>query len=129
MTYYSILHFTYLVLINQLTNYFIGDMFEGIIGINATVLMTLASLFIDVFNSLPPTNYIKRIDIWMIVTFLYPIIVIAVHTVVHIMQTSNKYSKRVKKLSMMFNKVGLPTIFAIFTIVFFVDGLNHYNSV
>ena len=120
----------HLVLINQLTNYFVGhDMFEGIIGINATVLMTLASLFIDTFNSLPQTNYVKRIDIWMIITFIYPFIVIAVHTIVHVMQKSTKHSMRIKIISIKFNKVGLPIIFAIFTVCFFVDGLRHYNSV
>jgi hypothetical protein len=115
--------------INQLTNYFAGtDMFEGIIGINATVLMTLAALFIDVFNSLPPTLYIKRIDIWMIATFVYPFIVIGIHTIVHVMHRSKRHSARVRNLSMKFSKVGLPLLFTIFTIVFFAEGLSHYHA-
>ena len=117
------------MLINQLTNYFVGhEMFEGIIAINATVLMTLASLFIDVFNSLPPTLYIKRIDIWMIVTFIYPFVVIGIHTVVHIMQRSDYPSQRVKNLSLKFSKIGLPLVFFLFTIYFFADGLNLYDN-
>ena len=46
--------------INQLTNYFIGpDMFEAVISINATVLMTLASLFVTSINSVPSSGSIK----------------------------------------------------------------------
>ena len=49
-----------LIFISQLTTYFLGeDMFDGIIAVNATVLMTLATLFVDSFNSMPTTPYIK----------------------------------------------------------------------
>ena len=82
-----------LTIINQLTNYFVGfEMFEGIITINATVLMTLASLFISVFNSMPQSTYIKMMDVWMIVTFVYPFAIIFLHTVVHV-----QYKKNLKK--------------------------------
>ena len=49
-----------LVLISQLTTYFMGDeMFDGIIAVNATILMTLATLFVDSFNSMPTSSYVK----------------------------------------------------------------------
>jgi len=80
-----------LTIINQLTNHFIGqEMFEAIISINASVLMTIASLFIATFNTLPNTVYIKMIDIWMIVTFVYPFIIILLHTCIHVIRKSNQ---------------------------------------
>ena len=49
-----------LVFISQLSTYFLGDdMFDGIIAVNATILMTLATLFVDSFNSMPTSSYIK----------------------------------------------------------------------
>jgi hypothetical protein len=49
-----------LTLINQLTNYWGGrDMFEAVIGVAATVLMTLAAIFISYFQSLPVSAGIR----------------------------------------------------------------------
>ena len=49
-----------LVSISQLSTYFLGDdMFDGIIAVNATILMTLATLFVDSFNSMPTSPNIK----------------------------------------------------------------------
>ena len=113
-----------LTMINQLTNYFKGrDMFEAIIGINATVLMALATVFIDVFNSLPRTLYVKMMDIWMIATFIYPFVVIFSHTTTHV-TSGYKWGIKVKKICMFFSKIGLPFIFILFSFLFFNYGIN-----
>ena len=38
--------------------------FEAAIGVNATSLVTLTTLFTSVADSLPRTAYLKLIDIW-----------------------------------------------------------------
>ena len=38
--------------------------FEGAIGVNASALVTLATLFTSVADSLPKTAYLKLIDLW-----------------------------------------------------------------
>jgi hypothetical protein len=50
-----------LTAINQLTNYWgdCGQMFEAVVGITATVLMTLAAMFISYFQSLPSSAAIR----------------------------------------------------------------------
>ena len=115
-----------LTMINQLTNYYIGyEMFEAVITINATTLLTLTSLFISVFDSLPQTTDIKLIDVWMLITFVYPFIIIIIHTLVHV--NSRNHSKKAKKVEWMlmaFGKVGLPIIFGVFTVVYAVIGAN-----
>ena len=69
-----------LTLINQLTNYFKGFItLEGILAINATILMTVGSIFISTFNSVPSSTYIKMMDVWMIVVLVYPVVVICCH--------------------------------------------------
>ena len=69
-----------LTLINQLTNYFKEFIsLEGNIAITATILMTLGSIFISTFNSVPSSTYIKMMDVWMIVVLIYPVILICAH--------------------------------------------------
>lgn len=49
-----------LMVVSIVTNYFLGkDLFEAVISINATVLMTVASLFADTSGFLPATVTIK----------------------------------------------------------------------
>ena len=56
----SVLPTMILTLINQITNYYLGpEMFEAIIAINATVLMTLSSIFISYFQNLPTSNSVR----------------------------------------------------------------------
>ena len=38
--------------------------FEGAIGVNATSLVTLTTLYTSVANNLPRTAYLKLIDLW-----------------------------------------------------------------
>ena len=56
----SVLPTMILTLINQITNYYLGpEMFEAIIAMNATVLMTLSSIFISYFQNLPTSNSVR----------------------------------------------------------------------
>ena len=71
-----------LTIINQLTNYYSDvSILEGSVAINASILMTHGSIFISTFNSVPPSTYIKMIDIWMIVVLTYPCLLIVSHTI------------------------------------------------
>ena len=119
-----------LTLINQLTNYYIGyAMFEAVITINATTLLTLTSLFISVFNNLPETTNIKLIDVWMLTTFVYPFIIIIIHTMVHV--NSGNQSKKARffeRIVIAFGKVVLPFVFGIFTIVYAAYGAHLLNT-
>ena len=54
------------------TNFFKPFFFESIISTNLTSLLVLTTLFISVSQSLPPTAYVKMIDIWLIFAQLIP---------------------------------------------------------
>ena len=54
------------------TNFFKPFFFESIISTNLTSQLVLTTLFISVSQSLPPTAYVKMIDIWLIFAQLIP---------------------------------------------------------
>ena len=54
------------------TNFFKPFFFEAVVTVNLTSLLVLTTLFISVSKSLPPTAYVKMIDIWLIFSQLIP---------------------------------------------------------
>ena len=48
------------------TNFFKDFFFEAVVTVNLTALLVLTTLFISVSQSLPPTAYLKMVDIWLI---------------------------------------------------------------
>ena len=54
------------------TNFFKPFFFEAVVTVNLTSLLVLTTLFISVSKSLPPTAYVKMIDIWLIFAQLIP---------------------------------------------------------
>ena len=56
------------------TNFFKPFFFEAIVATNLTSQLVLTTLFISVSKSLPPTAYVKMIDIWLIFSQLIPFI-------------------------------------------------------
>ena len=48
------------------TTFFKPFYFEAVVTVNLTSLLVLTTLFISVSKSLPPTAYVKMIDIWLI---------------------------------------------------------------
>ena len=59
-------------IIGHSTNYFKPFFFEAVVTVNLTSLLVLTTLFISVSKSLPPTAYVKMIDIWLIFAQLIP---------------------------------------------------------
>ena len=105
------------------------DMFSGIIAVNSTTLMTLASLFISVFNSMPESTYIKVMDVWMIVTFMYPFVIIFIHTLIHILNKNDKFedSKGMAGLWFTSRKI-LPVLFIFFLVTYWIIGLEKWYA-
>ena len=62
------------------TNYFKPFFFEAVVTVNLTSQLVLTTLFISVSNSLPPTSYVKMIDIWLIFSQLIPFAEVLLHT-------------------------------------------------
>ena len=63
--------------INQATNYIMSDdKYSLLYTINITCMMVLASVYLSVSASLPPTSDIKPVELWLLFNLAYPILVI-----------------------------------------------------
>lgn len=62
------------------TNFFKPFFFESVISTNLTSQLVLTTLFISVSQSLPPTAYVKMIDLWLIFAQLIPFLEVLLHT-------------------------------------------------
>ena len=71
------------VLLNMIsysTTYFKPFFFEATVTVNLTAMLVLTTLFINVSNSLPPTSYIKMIDIYLIFSLMIPFVEVLLQT-------------------------------------------------
>ena len=62
------------------TNFFKPFFFESVVSTNLTSQLVLTTLFISVSQSLPPTAYVKMIDVWLIFSQLIPFVEVLLHT-------------------------------------------------
>ena len=71
------------VLLNMIsysTTFFKAFFFEATVTVNLTAMLVLTTLFINVSNSLPPTSYIKMIDVYLIFSLMIPFVEVLLHT-------------------------------------------------
>ena len=93
---------TFLILIIvYTTNFFKDFFFEAVVTVNLTSLLVLTTLFISVSQSLPPTAYIKMIDVWLIFAQLIPFAEVLLHSWMDMQRVSedrevNHHGKSVK---------------------------------
>ena len=72
---------TFLILIIvYTTNFFKDFFFEAVVTVNLTSLLVLTTLFISVSQSLPPTAYVKMIDVWLIFAQMVPFVEVLLHS-------------------------------------------------
>lgn len=69
-----------LLVIVYATNFFKDFFFEAVFSVNLTALLVLTTLFISVSQGLPPTAYVKMIDVWLIFTQMIPFTEVLLHT-------------------------------------------------
>ena len=63
------------------TTYFKQFFFEAALTVNLTVMLVVTTLFISVMEKLPPTSYIRMVDIWLIYGILIPFLEVAILTI------------------------------------------------
>ena len=61
-----------LLLFTFITTKFKREYFEAVVGVNLTLMLLLFTIFTTKISELPPTSYIKMIDIWLILCMLVP---------------------------------------------------------
>ena len=73
-------------IINQSTSYFNvagRDYFADIIMVNVTCMIVLATIYSSVSASLPATAEMKNIDYWLLISLIYPCLVIFINILIH----------------------------------------------
>ena len=130
--------------IGHMSNYFKEFFFEGLMGLNVTVMLVLTTMFLSVSTNLPPTAYIKMIDCWLIFSLLKPFMDIIVQTYIQTLRpepqateenmqvwrrrrTSGDKNFR-KKICLKFLRVVYPVFFMVFLLIFWLVGLSHYSK-
>ena len=61
-----------LILITYATTFFKPYYFEAALTVNLTIMLVMTTIFISVMEKLPPTAYVKMVDIWLIFGQLIP---------------------------------------------------------
>ena len=119
-------------IINQATNYFVGDEFFGdVIAVNITCMMVLSSIYIAVSGSLPPTSSIKYVEIWLLFSLIYPFLIVLVQTWMRTLakrehvnvSPMHETQKKKKNIGMMIAKVLIPGFGLLFAVVYFIVGI------
>ena len=129
-------------IINQATNYFVGDEFFGdVIAVNITCMMVLSSIYIAVSGSLPATSSIKYVEIWLLFSLIYPFLVVLINTFIHVERNKAKigiirikqqpagrnwtrYFRKLRNITKLeaadfIGDYVLPAIFCFFTVIYF----------
>ena len=69
-----------LIMIGYCTTYFKPFFFEAALTVNLTTMLVMTTIFISVMEKLPPTSYIRMIDIWLIFGILIPFLEVCILT-------------------------------------------------
>ncbi len=88
-----------LLVIMHTTHYYPMKDFEASVMVALTGMLVMTTLLLNVSNNLPPTNYIKLIDIWMLFGMVNPFFDILLHTLVGF------YHENILQLEVCFNAV------------------------
>ena len=72
-------------LINQATNYLETESkCDLVITVNVTCMMVLASVYLSVSTSLPGTQAIKPVEVWLLFNLAYPLLVIVTNILLQV---------------------------------------------
>ena len=69
-----------LILIGYCTTFFKSFFFEAALTVNLTTMLVMTTIFISVMEKLPPTSYIRMVDIWLIFGILIPFLEVTILT-------------------------------------------------
>ena len=69
-----------LIMIGYCTTYFKPFFFEAALTVNLTTMLVMTTIFISVMEKLPPTSYVRMIDIWLIFSQLIPFLEVCILT-------------------------------------------------
>ena len=98
-----------LIFTTYATTFFKPFYFEAAVTVNLTTMLVMTTIFTNLMDKLPPTAYVKMIDIWLIGGQLIPFIEVLLLTIVEMLRNcSMKYSKFRKINVVLFTNIEKP---------------------
>ena len=79
------------------TTFFKPIFFEAALSVNLTTMLVMTTIFISNMESLPPTSYIKMIDIWLILCQMVPFAEVVLLTAMEYNREDKKKAKKKKR--------------------------------
>ena len=127
-----------LIMIAGFTLFIDFSHFEVNIMIALTSMLVTYTLYQSISAYLPPTSYVKMIDIWLFGGLIFPFFIITILVIMdslimreknQVNDMSNAANRRLKSTIFMKSmQVMILTIGSILCIIYWVVGLHHYYS-
>ena len=124
-----------LMVICQATLYFNKEHFKTNVPVTITTMLVMYTLYMAVSNKLPPTSYIKLIDIWLIFGLTLPFTVFFLHVLIEHFPVSHPdpaTAIKLKRTRDIFISVGrfvLPGLITAFSTLYFLSAGLIYNKI
>ena len=123
------------MIICQATLYFNKEHFKTNVPVTITTMLVMYTLYMAVSNKLPPTSYIKLIDIWLIFGLILPFTVFFLHVLIEHFPIHHQDSAKALRLQqtrdlfIIVGKFVLPCLILAFATIYFVTAGLIYNKI
>ena len=124
-----------LMVICQATLYFNKEHFKTNVPVTITTMLVMYTLYMAVSNKLPPTSYIKLIDIWLIFGLTLPFTVFFLHVLIEHFPVSHPDPatavklKRTRDIFVSLGRLVLPGLILTFATLYFLTAALIYNNI
>ena len=131
---------TCILLMAIVTLYIDESHFEATIMVALTAMLVLYTLFQSISSSMPPTAYVKFLDIWLIFCLIMPFIIFTIEVswelikaneindVQSLYPTWYPVTKTTKDMCKIIFQIGIPVLCGLFCIIYVLFGiLKHYT--
>ena len=123
-----------LMIMCQSTLYLRADHFKTKSGVTLTTMLVMYTLYQSVSITLPPTAFIKMIDIWLIFGLVMPFCVFFLLVIIDHLpaprpgETDISKLSQIRKVMVIFSHVVLPIVILLFAVSYLVTAILIYNN-
>ena len=123
-----------LMVMCQSTLYLRADHFKTKSGVTLTTMLVMYTMYQSVSIALPPTAFIKMIDIWLIFGLVMPFCVFFLLVMIDHLPSSKPGELEMSKLSQMrkvmitISHTVLPILILLFAVSYLITAIIIYNS-
>ena len=124
-----------LMIVCQSTLYFNAEHFKTTSGVTVTTMLVMYTLYQAVSHKLPPTSYIKMIDVWLIFGLILPFCVFFLLVLIDHLPSVRPGELTVSKVSstkgimVIIAHYVLPIIILVFTLSYILSAVLIYNGI